>query len=323
MRRTGHIFMLLLLLLSAGCKVDFDLRGLDSKPILCLDMHLAYESGEHEVGEDSYVGLNGFVYAVPSAAGEREFPEELRCLLEVYRNAELVWTRDDIMLHEFEGQVSAQIYGLTPGDELKVVARAEGFPTAYSEVTVPQNPPQMRVSHTRINQSRFRLGITIEDDPKTEDHYAFWFLKCYFYEGHLQPSGVDHLEPSLGTSEQTTFLDTGPFEVIWQDGEKFYGLSDRGFNGQTKTIEINVDYPLSDLTYDNNAYYKVGFCRISQERLRYETACRDKTGNVLGFMGLAPATFSYTNVIGGAGCISCANGCQTDWILVPSVENLI
>ena len=299
-------------LVCVACKVDFDFRDLDSDPILHLDMDLVMGPGSHHY-------LSGFVYPVPSAAGERDFSEELYCRMEVYHNSKLVWTRDDIMLHEFAGSVSAEIEGLAPGDNLKVVAQAEGFPKVEATVTVPHEPPYADISHSRINASRFRMSITIDDDPATEDYYAFAFTKGFFYEGHLQPSGVGPLEPSFGSTESTSFLDLGPFDVIWEDGEKFYGISDREFNGRKKTIDINMEYPLSGPEQGNHAYYKVYFCRVSPERFRYETACQDKGNNVLGFIGLAPSTFAYTNVTGGTGCISCSNGYETDWIAVPPV----
>ena len=63
--------------------------------------------------------------------------------------------------------------------------------------------------------------------------------------------------------------------------------------------------------------------RIPEERLRYETACADKGSNILGFIGLAPVTFSYTNVTGGSGCFSGANVSFSPWMKVETGnENL-
>lgn len=312
-----------------SCKVDFDFSDLNSEPILCLDMNLAYDPTQYEGGvipEDVPLYLSGFVYAIPSAAGEREFPEDLYCQLDVYRNSELAYTWDGIRLDEFAGLVSADIHDLVPGDEIKVIAQAEGFPTATSTIIVPQRPPQVSVSHSRINDKTFRISFTIEDDPDTEDSYAFTFHRAIIYgdPDHLDappgPGGAT-LPLAFGNDNETSYLDLGPFDILWEDGEKFYGVSDRSFNGQKKTFDVNVEYelPYTEDT-ENFAYYRIGIHRYTPERVRYEIASRDKGSNILGFIGLSPATFAYTNVIGGTGCISSSYVSTTEWILVPPLK---
>ena len=326
MRKT---IILLMSLVCVACKVDFDFSDLSSEPILCLDMNLEYDPTQYKGGvipDDAPLYLSGFIYAIPSAAGEREFPEDLFCRLDVYHNSELAYTWDGIRLDEFAGLVSADIRGLVPGDEIKVIAQAEGFPTATSTIIVPQQPPQVSVSHSRINNKTFRISFTIEDDPDTEDSYAFTFHRAIIYgdPDHLDappgPGGAT-LPLAFGNDNETSYLDLGPFDIIWEDGVKFYGVSDRSFNGQKKTFDVNVEYELPDGgEAENYAYYRIGIHRYTPERVKYEIACRDKGSNILGFIGLSPATFAYTNVIGGTGCISGSNVSTTEWILVPPLE---
>lgn len=323
MRKT---IILLMSLVCVACKVDFDFSDLSSEPILCLDMNLEYAPTEYEGGvipDDAPLYLSGFIYAIPSAAGEREFPENLYCTLDVYHNSELAYTWDGIRLDEFAGLVSADIRGLVPGDEIKVVAQAEGFPTATSTIIVPQRPPQVSISHSRINDNAFRICFTIEDNPDTEDSYAFTFHRASIYGSGfgIDPVGGSPLTLAFGNDNETSYLDLGPFDIIWEDGEKLYGVSDRSFNGQIKTFDVNVEY---ELPYgedaENYAYYRIGIHRYTPERVKYEIARRDKSSNILGFIGLSPATFAYTNVIGGTGCISSSNVATTEWILVPPLE---
>ena len=323
MRKT---IILLMSLVCVACKVDFDFSDLNSEPILCLDMNLEYDPTQYKGGvipDDAPLYLSGFIYAIPSAAGEREFPEDLSCRLDVYHNSELAYTWDGIRLDKFAGLVSADIRGLVPGDEIKVIAQAEGFQTATSTIIVPQRPPQVSVSHSRINDKTFRISFTIEDDPDTEDSYAFTFHRASIYGSGF---GIDPVRGSLlplafGNDNETSYLDLGPFDILWEDGEKFYGVSDRSFNGQKKTFDVNVEYelPYREDT-ENFAYYRIGIHRYTPERVKYEIACRDKGSNILGFIGLSPATFAYTNVIGGTGCISGSNVSTTEWILVPPLE---
>ena len=323
MRKT---IILLMSLVCVACKVDFDFSDLNSEPILCLDMNLEYDPTEYKgdvIPDDAPLYLSGFIYAIPSAAGEREFPENLYCTLDVYHNSELAYTWDGIRLDEFAGLVSADIRGLVPGDEIKVIAQAEGFQTATSTIIVPQRPPQVSVSHSRINDKTFRISFTIEDDPDTEDSYAFTFHRASIYGSGfgIDPVGGSLLPLAFGNDNETSYLDLGPFDIIWEDGEKFYGVSDRSFNGQKKTFDVNVEYELPDWEdAENYAYYRIGIHRYTPERVKYEIARRDKSSNILGFIGLSPATFAYTNVIGGTGCISGSNVSTTEWILVPPLE---
>lgn len=323
MRKT---IILLMSLVCVACKVDFDFSDLSSEPILCLDMNLEYDPTEYEGGvipDDAPLYLSGFIYAIPSAAGEREFPEDLSCRLDVYHNSELAYTWDGIRLDEFAGLVNADIRGLVPGDEIKVIAQAEGFQTATSTIIVPQRPPQVSVSHSRINDKTFRISFTIEDDPDTEDSYAFTFHRASIYGSGfgIDPVRGSPLPLAFGNDNETSYLDLGPFDILWEDGVKFYGVSDRSFNGQKKTFDVNVEYELPDgEEAENYAYYRIGIHRYTPERVKYEIARRDKSSNILGFIGLSPATFAYTNVIGGTGCISSSNVATTEWLLVPPLE---
>ena len=74
MRVINHIIILTLSLVCISCKVDFDFSGLDGEPLLYLDMNLAYDPTSYEDGvipEDVHLSLNGFIYAIPSAAAGR------------------------------------------------------------------------------------------------------------------------------------------------------------------------------------------------------------------------------------------------------------
>lgn len=320
MKQISNIIAIMLCLSCIACKVDFDFSELDGQPILCIDSELIYEGGLYEEGrvlEAPPATLEAFIYGVAPAAGERQFPEGLECTMNVYHNSVLVWRDNHISLDTFAGSIYATLYGISPGDEITVTAEAEGFPMASSSVTVPYAPPVPEISHERINADTFRISITIEDDPETEDCYAFTFTKAALYDSSPNPTNVGYLDLSFGNSEDTPYLDIGPFDVVWVDGEKFFGISDKEFEGRKKTFEINAIYKMLSRDYYKHACYMIGVYRMNPARLRYEIAQNDKSNNVLGFMGLAPVTFAYTNITGGTGCLSCSNLYETDWIPVP------
>ena len=110
----------------------------------------------------------------------------------------------------------------------------------------------------------------------------------------------------------------GPFDIIWEDGVRYYGILDDSFNGRRK--ELDVTFPSNSIDGGIPTYFRIEVHRISRERLRYEIARYDKGSNILGFIGLAPVTFAYTNVSGGSGCLSSANVSYTDWIQIEGGE---
>ena len=65
------------------------------------------------------------------------------------------------------------------------------------------------------------------------------------------------------------------------------------------------------------SYFRIEVRHVSPERILYETAVADKASNILGFVGLSPVTFAYTNVSGGSGCFSGVNTAYTDWVEIP------
>ena len=270
----------------ASCEVEFDFSGLDDKPLFLIDGHLMADPFNPEYGD-----FQMYLYAVPSAAGEREFSEEARCTLKVYKNSELIDTKDYITIESFYGLI-ADNYTIGVGDEIIVTAESDGFPVASAKTVVPRNPPEIEASCTQEGDN-LKIRFSFEDNADTEDAYALCFRAV---TSNSRPDDMDTGGLLLELPSGSSFPNAGPFDVTWEDGYRYYGIFDDSFNGQRKEFEIQ---------------------HISPERLRYEIACIDKGSNVLGFIGLSPVTFAYTNVSGGAGCLSSGNTGYTEWIEIP------
>lgn len=293
-----------------ACEVEFDIRGLDDDPLFLIDGYVRKDF----YGEDGANSLQMYIYAVPSAAGNREFDSETRCTLRVYRNSGLVDTKDYITVDEFYGLI-ADSYMFSPGDEITVTAEADGFYTATASTVLPQDPPAVEASCT-VSGDNLLIRFSFEDDASTEDAYAFCFRTVYSDNPPYDSQLGGYLDLSFGDSGESVFQDAGPFDVTWQDGGQYYGVFDDAFNGQRKEFEVSA--PFKAVSYGTGSYYvRVQILRVSPERLRYETACRDKGTNILGFMGLAPVTFAYTNVSGGSGCFSSESSAFSPWMKIP------
>ena len=279
----------------AACEVEFDFKELDGAPLFLLDGNII--AGHSASGSASF---QMYLYAVPSAAGDREFSEESRCTLKVYRNSELIDVKDYITIESFYGLIADE-YTVSPGDEVTVTAESDGFQTASASTVIPQNPPL---------DVRFSFG----DNAGTDDAYAFSF-RTLASDGKPGDNDPGHMVELPYGDLGTQVMDSGPFDVVWEDGYQYYCILDDSFNGGRKEMELT--FPSFPFSSDMASYFRIEIRRISPERLRYEIARADKGSNILGFIGLAPVTFAYTNVSGGAGCFSGVNSGYSDWIKVP------
>lgn len=306
MRKEHLISVFLCCVAVSACEVEFDLKGLEGDPLFLMDGYVRTDPFYPGTGN-----LSMYIYAVPSAAGEREFSEEARCTLRVYRNSELVIENDDITVQSFYGLIPGDFIA-GPGDEIVVTAGSEGFPTASARTVIPGEAPVPEVSCS-MSGKNLNVRFSFVDDAGTEDAYAVCF-RTIQNDDVPDDSQIGYsLDLAFGNSPESSFLDVGPFDVSWMDGVRYYGISDDTFNGQRKEFEVTVP---SFSANGENAWFRVELQRISRERLRYEIACNDKGNNVLGFIGLSPVTFAYTNVSGGSGCFSGASTSYSDWIRI-------
>lgn len=307
-----HIAFCIIFLAATSCEVEFDLKGLDTDPIFILDGNITATGSNPGEGH-----LSMFLYAAPSAAGDRHFSEEARCTLKIYKNGEHLDTKDYITIESFYGLIADNYPDVRPGDAITLTAESEGFPTASVTTIIPPAPPAVDVYCERSG-GNVNIRFSFEDDGTSSDAYAFNF----------QTLASDHKpsEDDYGTSIELPFWDPsgssvtdfGPFDIVWEDGIQYYGLFDDDFNGGKK--EIGVSLPGDIISDMGTTYFRIEVQRISPERLHYQIACHDKGSDILGFIGLAPVSFAYTNVRGGTGCISGINSAYTEWVEIPGSE---
>lgn len=307
MRKSSFIIIGIFCLALSGCEVEFDIKGLDSDPLLLMDGHVKMDP--FSPGGCSF---QMYLYGVPSAAGDREFDKDARCTLKVYKNSELIDTKDYITISTFYGLIADFYEGVCPGDEITITAESAGFPAASSRTVIPQEPPAVDVSYS-LEGNDLKIRFAFEDDAATDDAYAICFRKIFSNRPPDDSQIGTSFDLSFGELSESSFLDIGPFDVSWEDGDRYYGIFDDTFNGRRKDFEVTVP-GVGLLSYEGNVYARIEIQRISPERLRYEIACNDKGSNVLGFIGLSPVTFAYTNVSGGSGVFSSGNVGYSDWV---------
>ena len=313
MRKSIFIFTGICCLMMSACEVEFDIEGLDSEPLFIIDGHV-----RNEIYAPGTCYLSMYIYGAPSAAGDREFDKDARCTLKVYKNSELVDTKDYITISTFFGLIADSYPDVSPGDEITITAESPGFPTATSRTVIPQTPPEVELS-CEVEDKALRIHFSFVDDAETEDAYAVCFRTIPGWnlpdDGQIGGS----IDIPFKDSPESSMPGSGPFDVTWEDGSRYYGIFDDTFNGGRKEYDITIPDTGQFSSYgEQNLYLRVELQRISPERLRYEIACRDKASNVLGFIGLSPVTFAYTNVSGGSGVFSSGNVGGSGWVKVFS-----
>ncbi len=291
----------------SGCEVEFDIKGLDGEPLFLIDGHV-----KTDPLSPGCCSFQMYLYGVPSAAGDREFDQDAKCTLKVYKNSELIDTKDYITISTFYGLIADFYEGVQPGDEITITAESAGFPAASSRTVIPQEPPAVDVSYS-LEGNDLKIRFAFEDNAATDDAYAICFRKIFSNRPPDDSQIGTSFDLSFGELSESSFLDIGPFDVSWEDGDRYYGIFDDTFNGRRKEFDVTVP-GVGMLPYEDNVYVRIEIQRISPERLRYETACNDKGNNVLGFIGLSPVTFAYTNVSGGSGVFSSGNVGYSDWV---------
>lgn len=312
MMKFSHTLLILITTASilTSCKVDFPLDVLDADPIMYLDALTYYDN---DPAKSANVDI--YIYAVPPT-GDRTPLKGSRCNIRTYLNDTQIDNYKDIELEPFSGLTVSHLEDANPGDKVTVVAEGEGFSSIMAETTIPQTPKMPEIYYRKINDNLVNLRIILSDNPDTEDCYALTFYQFLGEKPSFDTIG-NNASLAFGSPADMGVAGTGPFDVAWKDfgSQIYYGLSDTSFKGNSKSLELNLKLDHKD-GYDS--YFRVSLLSVSKEKLKYEIARYDKSSNILGSFGLAPITYAYTNVRGGAGYLGSQNSIKSEWFNADS-----
>lgn len=199
------------------------------------------------------------------------------------------------------------------GSEVVLRASADGAEDVSSVFYMPEEMPAFELIYT----SAPAFKITFTDDGNTDDCYAIMVLgECTRIKDGETTVTVRACEPyepdeDFGMETRKDYLDVdmdeGPARV-WPD---------TGFNG--KEVSLNLEVwayidGISNSKYDEvRERYKAVIYRLTPEFFRYAEAQNHLDHNTLASIGLAPASFAYTNVNGGLGLFAGAAVAETEW----------
>ena len=199
------------------------------------------------------------------------------------------------------------------GSEVVLKASADGAEDVSSVFYMPEEIPAFEVIYTSAPAFKF----TFKDDGSTEDCYAIMvYGECTRVkdgETTVNIRACDPYEPDedFGMETRTDYLDVDMNDGtarLWPDTE---------FNGQEVSLSLEVwTYfdGIHNSKYDEvKERYKAVIYRLSPEFFKYAEAQNHLDNNMLAEIGLAPASFAYTNVNGGLGLFAGVSVAETEW----------
>lgn len=191
------------------------------------------------------------------------------------------------------------------------------------------------------------VHVTFRDDPATEDWYGLALL-CERTIVDLDNGEKLVERVNAAPVEGTVFEATEYIDIPFNGWAFGYNRSlvrvwpDAGFSGQEVTLGMPLTGFWLDGTFDvhgddeyarffmaggvddNGEFiegnfaehyrYKVRLYRFSREFFNYGKALDHIRNNSLANLGLAPAAYAYTNVIGGVGILAGWTVRETDWL---------
>ena len=246
-------------------------------------------------------------------------------------------------------------YDFKSGQEVILKATCPGLESAQAQVAIPEEITGMTVgmreidcfkesdSHTSANYLRtlWEFGITIDDAADVGDAYGIQVLRKKMYEltgdvyrpeDYTEDMGLietaDLYVSSNTGSSNGSITSVGTEMVIGFDGGETkieHIVYDNARIYLTACVEPtekrmiqNSFNPTSNENYSIYEYYeyKIRVYRLSDETYNYIRARYiAESHEIPVHLGFSPATYTYTNVIGGIGVFGAAAVYETDWTI--------
>lgn len=285
-----------MLLSLVSCEFEFELEGMDTEPLL------HFEAALHQnCDEDLKYTLQGL-----RAVTDDKVNDMKNVILRAYVNGEKTdGYSSEGPCNRISGEMNFDI--LKPGDKISIEGSCEGYPAISASTTMPSAWNDLEIKVERIDENTIKLAVAFEDEGLTEDFYGIGLIvETYMQQQISSLTSVALRGPAVEGTGMTSY---GEMRVSYIDpSERIIQVcSDHGFNGKKKEFSFVADCLESN--ENERRTYSVMAYKLSPEMYRYAVAQFDSSpwNNTLGFMGLSPVTFTYTNIQGGLGVLGCVN----------------
>ena len=215
-----------------------------------------------------------------------------------------------------------------PGQKIRLEASAAGFVPVHAEVVVPDPVEDFEVSFEELEDRYYGVTLKYADNPDTEDMYGVVvYLRrvketlggefVEFVESEVC-SGIElpSYFPDASDGILLDYANAGNI-AIWRDTR----ANDGGYQNYTFSVRRHEDYQVSDTglavgndgTHVVRTQYRVSVFKVSKEYYRYHFGVWSDHNNIMGAMGLASPTNTYTNIHGGLGVLGAISHIHGEW----------
>lgn len=312
-----RIFYILVLFLPAliSCEREFDITDLKASPKLYI------ESIFHD-RQDTVEIIVKPTYPVNENPSQYSYPSDLKVYV-LEDGEERVVEKADVRFddHQYKWFVTGRF---RPGVKVEIKAEATGYPDVQSSVEVPEpfNDFSCSVEKYSDNLDLSILHIDYADDPHSNDYYAVSVMnhtKVVYFDGTVFNESSYcriHFPESddFGEYDYTAYNAAGKgwsperILVFWCDSDS----SSKGKQRKSIYIREKQTPDLWEWTepmfggegevvgtvYDT---FYVTLYKLSSQTYHYLNGEWNRKYNDFVYLGLAPATFTYTNISGGIG----------------------
>lgn len=335
------ILPLLLILLLAACEKEHSFPTEDSGRIYVYA--LMSDGGRSTVS----IGISQPL----GSTGQRPDPHSVNVRLEadgkpVRLTLDSEMSSEEILTYYTEDQFKSS-------QTLTLHATASGLNPAEAEIIIPEEITDVRITKREIDSFKesdsdsssdsmrtlWEFGITIHEEAKAGDAYAVQILKKKMYEfiGEVyRPEDyemglveIDDLYVSSNVSNGNGSLTSVGTEMIidFDGGETkieniVYDNASTYLSACVKPSKkrmVQSSYnPISNQNYSIYEYYeyKIKVYRLADEMYSYIRARQTAENHEIPIhLGFTPATYTYTNVVGGIGVFGAVAEYETDWTI--------
>lgn len=303
-----------LALLLGACEMKFEIKDVDGEDRIYVECTASTLS---DVSEITVIGVRSINkpakdYSTPSGLDVKmtvDGREVEICPVESYANEERF---------AYEGAVE-------PGQKIRIDVAADGYASAYAETEVPYPLEDFDVRLEDMGEEYYRLVLEYPDDPKTTDMYGAFFMTRKIREsadGTVSEYETGHYDSFVHESDD---FDVSTMRFMYHDGIEMAVWNDsRAVSGGRQSVEFQIkrskdyEHSITDYFGEDRAMmrpqYRLVLLKLSPEYYRYVNGQWDSNNNVLSWVGLSAATFTYTNVIGGLGVLGSFSATPSEWL---------
>ena len=314
----------------ASCEREFEIKDVMDKPLFRI------ESIFHENQDTTEIVIMP-TYPVTGDPYESRIPDGMEVHLFENGVERMVEKADDRFNDpKYKWFVTG---GFQEDSKIEIIVKGEGYPSAQADITFPVKFNDFTCSVEKYTGDNAILNIHYKDNPETDDYYAVTVthnVRTVLNDGTLlneNNSSVINDEYSKDDYGEYAFKCLSLDGKGWAGRNKlvFWNDAHESVDG-VKTMSIHISEKKGADSWEyrgdqlgGEGAEVLGMCysssivtvyRLTPQAYHYLCGQWNKELNVMADIGMAPPTFTYTNIVGGIGgfaAMSASDPYVIDW----------